>query len=69
MHAIAPYGVLRRDALSQMTHSERWPEGGLDGALHAAVDEGVLEPLPFGFYRDRTRGDRADGARAERARR
>ena len=56
LHAIGPGRVLSRDRLSQFTHAERWPDGGLDAALRAAVDEGVLEPLPFGYYRDRTWG-------------
>lgn len=54
LHAIGPYRVLSRDRLSQIAHAERWPERGIDGALRAAVDEGVLEPLPFGYYRDRS---------------
>jgi hypothetical protein len=56
LRAIGPYRVLSRDTLSHITHAERWSEGGLDGALRAAVEEGVLAPLPFGYYRDRTDG-------------
>jgi hypothetical protein len=55
LYAIGPYRVLSRDRLSQITHAERWHEGGLDSALRAAVDEGVLERLPLGYYRDRSR--------------
>lgn len=67
LHAIGPYRVLSRNRLLQITHAERWSEGGLDGALRAAVDEGVLETLPLGDYRDRT-WDRTDGPRDASAR-
>jgi hypothetical protein len=49
-HAIAPFGVLRRDVLARECHASRWRPGDFDGALEAAVREGRLRRLGVGFY-------------------
>ena len=53
--ALAPYGVLDRQTLEQVTRADSWPEGGFETALSAAVDAGVITPLPLGFYEDSER--------------
>jgi hypothetical protein len=50
--AIAPYGVLDRPTLEQVARADSWPEGGFEAALSAAVDAGVITPLPLGSYED-----------------
>jgi len=50
MHALAPYGVLREDALARACRARRWRAGQFESALEAAVKEGRLRRLPFGFY-------------------
>jgi hypothetical protein len=49
--ALAPYGVLGREALAEACRADRWEEGGFDIALQAAVREGVVESLPDGYYK------------------
>ncbi len=49
-HAIAPFGVLRRDVLARECHAGCWREGDFEGALEAAVRQGRLRPLGVGFY-------------------
>jgi hypothetical protein len=64
MHALAPYGVLRQDALARACGARRWREGQFHDALDAAVATGRVRRLPFGFYASRAgapRSDRLDG--------
>ena len=53
--ALAPFGVLDRDALSRQCGHLHWKDGSFDQALQAAIDEGAVEALPGGFYRAATR--------------
>jgi hypothetical protein len=50
--ALAPYGVLHRDALERLVGAQRWHAGGFDDALAAAVRAGEIRRLSFGYYRD-----------------
>jgi hypothetical protein len=50
VHALAPYGVLRRDALQREAGAGRWHEAGFGRAVAAALDAGEIRELPFGFY-------------------
>jgi hypothetical protein len=49
-HAIRPFGVLHKDVLERVARAERWPAGSFQHALDAAVEQGLLERLAFGFY-------------------
>ncbi|HEY3728157.1 MAG TPA: hypothetical protein VGL51_13335 [Solirubrobacteraceae bacterium] len=51
VHALRPFGILRKDALKRAACPTTWHEGGFDSALHAAIAAGKIEPLPFDFYR------------------
>ncbi len=51
VHAIRPFGILRRDFLARESGAERWA-GGFERALQASVEQGRLEARPFGFYRE-----------------
>ncbi len=51
VHALRPYGVLRRDALARAANVETWHGGGFERALRIAVAEHEIEELPLGFYR------------------
>lgn len=51
VHALRPYGVLRRDALARAANAESWHEVGFERALRVAVAEHEIEKLPLGFYR------------------
>lgn len=51
VHALRPYGVLRRDALARAANVETWHEAGFERALRLAVAEHAIEELPLGFYR------------------
>ncbi|MGO9819197.1 MAG: hypothetical protein ACLPTJ_00930 [Solirubrobacteraceae bacterium] len=51
VHALDPYRVLHRSALEREAKAQRWHEAGFEQALQAAVRQGQIEPLPFGFYR------------------
>jgi hypothetical protein len=51
VHALRPFGVLRKDALKRAACPTNWHQGGFDTALHVAVAAGKIEPLSFGFYR------------------
>jgi hypothetical protein len=55
--AIQPFGILRRDLLAREAGAEHWGQVGFGSALQAAVDQGLLEPLPFGFYRETRSSD------------
>ena len=55
IHALAPYGVLRRDALARACGARRWRAGQFRSALEAAVESGRLRQLPLGFYASATR--------------
>ncbi len=59
MHALAPYGVLREDALARACGAGRWRAGQFESALAAAVRGGRVRRLPFGFYAS---ADALDGA-------
>lgn len=60
-HALAPFGVLNRDALEREARASRWHDGTFERALEAAVAVGDIEPLAFGFYRmPRSRLDARD---------
>jgi hypothetical protein len=50
VHALAPYGVLRRDVLRREAGAGNWHEPGFDRALDTAVKQGQIEALPLGFY-------------------
>jgi hypothetical protein len=56
--ALAPYGVLRRDALERSAGARRWHDGGFDDAIAAALRAGAVKRLPFGYYRDANRNER-----------
>jgi hypothetical protein len=48
---LAPFGVLDREALARECGHVHWKDGSFDQALAQAIDEGVIEELPGGFYR------------------
>jgi hypothetical protein len=50
--ALAPYRVLRKKTLEQVSGASRWHEGGFDQALCEAVRRGMIQRLPSGFYRE-----------------
>lgn len=50
MRAIRPFGVLNHDALARACRAHLWRSGRFEDALRAAVREGRLRPLGFGFY-------------------
>jgi hypothetical protein len=50
--ALAPYGVLHRDALKDVCGAGRWHDGGFELALAAAMKAGAIERLPGNFYRE-----------------
>jgi hypothetical protein len=52
IHAIRPFGVLGRGALARTAGAARWQTGQFDRALQAAVDQGYLQQLPFGYGRE-----------------
>lgn len=51
-HAIRPFRVLQKDALQQVAGAAHWHAVAFQQALDAAVEQGLLEPLPFGFYQE-----------------
>ena len=48
--ALAPFGVLGREALAREVGAERWREGTFEQAVSVAVKTGVIQKLPGGFY-------------------
>jgi hypothetical protein len=50
VRALAPYGVLRHDALKREAGARNWREPRFERALAAAVEQGEIEALPLGFY-------------------
>jgi len=52
LRALAPFGILSRDALEQECHAGTWHDGGFTAALRAAISAGLIVELPGGFYRD-----------------
>lgn len=50
VRALGPYRVLPREALEREAKASSWHEADFDRALQAAVDEGKIAELPFGFY-------------------
>jgi hypothetical protein len=53
--ALAPHGVLNRDALEQLVGARHWRAGGFDDALSAATRAGKIKRLGCGYYRDASR--------------
>ncbi len=51
VRALAPFGILGRDALAGEANAQKWEEGGFEIALEDAVRAGVVEELPGGFYK------------------
>jgi hypothetical protein len=51
VHALRPFGVLRRDVLAREAKAGSWREAGFERALERAVEEHTIEELPLGFYR------------------
>lgn len=51
VHALRPYGVLRRDVLKREAAPGGWHEGSFEEALLAAVRSGKVEKLALDFYR------------------
>ena len=49
--ALAPFGVLDREALARACGQAHWKDGTFDAALTTAIAEGTIEELPGGFYR------------------
>ncbi|HEY3728518.1 MAG TPA: hypothetical protein VGL51_15170 [Solirubrobacteraceae bacterium] len=49
--ALAPFGVLKREALKRKAGATEWNEATFDSAIAAAVDAGVIESLPGDVYR------------------
>lgn len=49
--ALAPFGVLSRDALREEVNGSQWREGSFEQALNSAVRTGALERLAGDFYR------------------
>lgn len=57
LRALAPFGILSREALEQECHAATWHDGGFSAAITAAINTGLIDELPGGFYRDaRLRG-------------
>jgi len=50
VHALAPFGVLRRDVLAREVGASSWHEPVFEQALRAAVASGKIHKLPQGFY-------------------
>ncbi len=50
--ALAPFGILHRDALRESCGADRWHDGGFELALAAAVKARAIERLPGDFYRE-----------------
>lgn len=48
--ALAPYRVLRKDALRHTAGADSWRDDGFDRALSAAVEAGKIKRLPADFY-------------------
>jgi len=52
LRALAPFGILSREALAHECHAADWHQGGFSAALSAGIRAGLIEELPGGFYRD-----------------
>jgi hypothetical protein len=52
VRALAPFGILSREALELECRAGTWHDGGFTAALHAAIHAGLIVELPGGFYRD-----------------
>jgi hypothetical protein len=50
VHVLEPFGTLHRDVLEREARSGRWRDGGFVRAVAAAIDNGMIEARPFGFY-------------------
>lgn len=50
--SLRPYRILSRGALQKAAGANHWSNNGFDQALSEAVRRGMIEELPFGFYRD-----------------
>jgi hypothetical protein len=52
LHALAPFGILSREALELECGAWTWHDGGFTSALRAVISAGLVVELPGGFYRD-----------------
>lgn len=52
VRALAPFGILSREALEHECRAGTWHDGGFTAALRAAINAGLIVELPGGFYRD-----------------
>lgn len=50
VRTLAPFRVLHRDALEQLSGAEHWHECSFERALAEAVRSGEIEKLPNDFY-------------------
>jgi hypothetical protein len=50
--ALAPFGVLSREALRRQVGGDQWREGSFEQALNRGVRTGALEQLAGDFYRE-----------------
>lgn len=49
-HAIRPFGILQEERLRQAAGADHWSHATFRNALDAAVERGLLQRLPLGFY-------------------
>ncbi len=50
--ALAPFGVLSRQALLEQAGAHHWRDGSFEQAIRAAAQAGAIEELPGQFYRE-----------------
>jgi len=48
---LRPYGILNREALKAAAGAQQWREGTFAGALSRAIDMGLIEVCPLGYFR------------------
>jgi hypothetical protein len=53
--ALRPFGVLHRDQLARIAGAGAWHEIVFERALEEAVERGLIQRLPEGFYADAER--------------
>jgi hypothetical protein len=58
---LAPYGVLTRDRLAELSGASRWTAVGFDGALRWAVDHAVVRRLDEELYEIGSAADLYEG--------
>jgi hypothetical protein len=66
--ALAPYGVLSRDALERIAGAQRWHATSFERALETAVELGLVDRRPLGFYRWRSQSPPGRGRGSGRRR-